>query len=184
MPDWFQESSFIPRPGVLSDPAVACPCLVTACPCPFWSICVPRDLFLQILEKCWPRASSGWWPRHGCGGFPSSYGTDDELDYHFPDTRWHKLATYPEWLGACCEMKLLGFPDRAILLIRKLHYTIIRGYNRQNPRCDNNLGKLERYRLVTIGGGERDWSLNPHFQWFIFRIPGWHCIAGVLLSVS
>ena len=22
----------------------------------------------------------------------------------------------------------------------------------------NNLGKLERYRLVTIGGGERDWS--------------------------
>ena len=78
-------------------------------------------------------------------------------------------------------MKLLGFPDRAILLIRKLHYTIIRGYNRQNPRCDNNLGKLERYRLVTIRGGERDWSLNPHFQWFIFRIPGWHCIAGVLL---
>ena len=40
-----------PRPGVLSDPAVACPCLVTACPCPFWSICVPRDLFLQILQK-------------------------------------------------------------------------------------------------------------------------------------
>ena len=119
-------------------------------------------------------------PRHGCGDFPSSYGTDVELDYRFPDTRWHKLVTYPEWLGACCEMKLLGFPDRAILLIREVHYTIIRGYNRQNPRCDNNLGKLERYRLVTIRGGERDWSLNPHFQWFIFRIPGWHCIAGVL----
>ena len=29
-----------PRPGVLSDPAVACPCLVAACPCPFWSTCV------------------------------------------------------------------------------------------------------------------------------------------------
>ena len=78
-------------------------------------------------------------------------------------------------------MKLLGFPDRAILLIRKLHYTIIRGYNRQNPRCDNNLGKLERYRLVTIRGGERDWHPSPHFQWVIFRIPGWHCTAGVLL---
>ena len=45
----------------------------------------------------------------------------------------------------------------------------------------NNLGKLERYRLVTIRGGERDWHPSPHFQWVIFRIPGWHCIAGVLL---
>ena len=45
----------------------------------------------------------------------------------------------------------------------------------------NNLGKLERYRLVTIRGGDRDWHPSPHFQWVIFRIPGWHCIAGVLL---
>ena len=45
----------------------------------------------------------------------------------------------------------------------------------------NNLGKLERYRLVTIRGGERDWHPSPHFQWVIFRIPGWHCIAGVPL---
>ena len=81
--------------------------------------CSPMMRYVAKMEKYWPRASSGWWPRHGCGGFPSSYGTDDELDYHFPDTRWYKLATYPEWLGACCEMKLLGFPDRAILLIRK-----------------------------------------------------------------
>ena len=58
-------------------------------------------------------------------------------------------------------MKLLGFPDRAILLIRKLHYTIIRGYNRQNPRCDNNLGKLERYRLVTIRGGNGTGAQTP-----------------------
>ena len=82
------------------------------------------------------------------------------------------------------KIKILGFPDRAILLIQTLHYTVINGYNGRNPRCDNNLGKLERYRLVTIRGGERDWSLNPHFQWFIFRIPGWHCIAGVLLSAE
>ena len=33
-------------------------------------------------------------------------------------------------------------------------------------------------------GGEWDWCPNPHFQWFIFRIPGWHCIAGVLLSAG
>ena len=33
-------------------------------------------------------------------------------------------------------------------------------------------------------GGEWDWCPNPHFQWFIFRIPGWHCIAGVLLSAE
>ena len=33
-------------------------------------------------------------------------------------------------------------------------------------------------------GGEWDWRPNPHFQWFIFRIPGWHCIAGVLLSAE
>ena len=82
------------------------------------------------------------------------------------------------------KIKILGFPDRAILLIQTLHYMVINGYNGRNPRCDNNLGKLERYRLVTIGGGERDWSPNPHFQWFIFRIPGWHCIAGVLLSAE
>ena len=48
----------------------------------------------------------------------------------------------------------------------------------------NNLGKLERYRLVTIRGGERDWHPSPHFQWVIFRIPGWHCTAGVLLSAG
>ena len=56
------------------------------------------------------------------------------------------------------KIKILGFPDRAILLIQTLHYMVINGYNGRNPRCDNNLGKLERYRLVTIGGGERDWS--------------------------
>ena len=33
-------------------------------------------------------------------------------------------------------------------------------------------------------GGEWDWCPSPHFQWFIFRIPGWHCIAGVLLSAE
>ena len=51
------------------------------------------------------------------------------------------------------KIKILGFPDRAILLIQTLHYMVINGYNGRNPRCDNNLGKLERYRLVTIGGG-------------------------------
>ena len=56
------------------------------------------------------------------------------------------------------KIKILGFPDRAILLIQTLHYMVINGYNGRNPRCDNNLGKLERYRLVTIRGGERDWS--------------------------
>ena len=31
-------------------------------------------------------------------------------------------------LGACWEIMTNGFPDRAILLIRKLHYTDISGY--------------------------------------------------------
>ena len=48
----------------------------------------------------------------------------------------------------------------------------------------NNLGKLERYRLVTIRGGGTDWHPSPHFQWVIFRIPGWHWIVGVLLSAE
>ena len=66
-------------------------------------------------------------------------------------------------------------------LIRKLHYTVSSRYYRQSPRCDSNLGELERYRLVTIRGGERDWHPSPHYKWVIYRIPGWHYSAGVLL---
>ena len=65
--------------------------------------------------------------------------------------------------------------------MRKLHYTVSGRYYRQSPRCDSNLGELERYRLVTIRGGERDWHPSPHYKWVIYRIPGWHYSAGVLL---
>ena len=33
-------------------------------------------------------------------------------------------------------------------------------------------------------GGGTGLVPNLHFQWFIFRVPGWHCIAGVLLSAE
>ena len=61
------------------------------------------------------------------------------------------------------KIKILGFPDRAILLIQTLHYMVINGYNGRNPRCDNNLGKLERYRLVTIRGGGTGLVPEPPF---------------------
>ena len=30
-------------------------------------------------------------------------------------------------------------------------------------------------------GGGTDWHPSPHYKWVIFRFPGWHCTAGVLL---
>ena len=112
----------------------------------------------------------------------SSILVADRPDWRFPAFWLYKLVTYPTSAGRLLwEIIILGFPDRSILLMWKLHYTVSSRYYRQSPRCDSNLGELERYRLVTIRGGERDWHPSPHYKWVIYRIPGWHYSAGVLL---